>query len=208
MGIDLLGGFMVPSGRLPSAPVQRLLAYLAIRFRPLERGELAAVLWPYRSRDLAASNLRRTISEERSSGLGLVEADRRAVRLAPFVRVDLHDARAVVRRLASGGAPSLDDSDLLEQDLLPSWPDPWTRTERAQWHEHRVEALELLSSRLCEHGLRGEAAASALAVIDAEPHRRCGYELLAHARTADGDRDGAGAAMDDYRRRVDFASPD
>jgi hypothetical protein len=61
------------------------------------------------------------------------------VRLVPGTRVDLHEAAEVARRLIDGGAPQPDDIALLSDDLLPTWNEPFARTERQRWHEIRVE---------------------------------------------------------------------
>jgi DNA-binding SARP family transcriptional activator len=204
--VQLLGGFGVESLVTPRLAVQRLVAYLAIKPRPHQREDVAAALWPYRSRDQAASNLRNTLFRARQEGEQLVESSRRAVRLVPEAQTDLLRAEDAVRRLMSGGPPWPDDVELLSEDILPGWNDPWVRTERRRWHERRVEALEMLSERLCQLGRHGEAAAAALAAVSAEPFRERAAALLADAHLAAGDPITAAEIRDAYRERVGMRS--
>lgn len=202
MQVQLLGGFGVESLAAPRLSVQRLVAYLAIRPRPHQREDVAAALWPYRSRDQAASNLRNTLFRARHEGQQLVEASRRAVRLVPEAQIDLACAEETVRRLVAGGPPGADDLELLSDEILPGWEDPWIRTERRRWHERRVEALEVLSDLLRGLGRHGEAAAAAEAAVIAEPFRERAAALLAEAYLAAGDPITAAATREAYRLRV------
>lgn len=202
MQVQLLGGFGVESLATPRLSVQRLVAYLAIKPRPHQRDDVAAALWPYRSRDQAASNLRNTLFRARHEGQQLVEASRRAVRLVPEARIDLVGAEEAARRLIAGGPPGTDDVELLSDEILPGWEDPWVRTERRRWHERRVEALEVLSDRLRYLRRHGEAAAAALAAVNAEPFRERASALLAEAHLAAGDPITAAEIRTAYRERV------
>ena len=202
MQVQLLGGFGVESLAMPRLSIQRLVAYLAIKPRPHQREAVATALWPYRSRDQAASNLRNTLFRARQEGPQLVESSRRAVRLIPEAEVDLLRAEEAARRLMAGGRPETGDVELLSEEILPAWEDPWVRTERRRWHERRVEALEMLSERLCQLGHHGEAAAAALAAVSAEPFRERASALLAEAHLAAGDPITAAEIRDAYRERV------
>lgn len=202
MQVQLLGGFGVESLATPRLSVQRLVAYLAIKPRPHQREDVAAALWPYRSRDQAASNLRNTLFQARHEAQQLVESSRRAVRLVPETRIDLVGAEEAARRLMAGGPPGPDDVELLSEEILPGWEDPWVRTERRRWHERRVEALENLSDLLRSLGRQGEAAVAAEAAVTAEPFRERAAAMLADAYLAAGDPITAEATREDYRRRV------
>ncbi len=202
MQVQLLGGFGVESLATPRLSVQRLVAYLAIKPRPHQREDVAAALWPYRSRDQAASNLRNTLFQTRHEAQELVEWSRRAVRLVPEAQVDLLRAEEAVRRLIAGGPPGTDDVELLSEEILPGWEDPWVRTERRRWHERRVEALEVLSDLLRRLGRQGEAAAAAEAAVTAEPFRERAAAMLAEAYLAAGDPITAAATREAYRQRV------
>lgn len=200
--VQLLGGFGVESLTTPRLSVQRLVAYLAIKPRSHQREDVAAALWPYRTRDQAATNLRNTLFRARQEGEQLVEVSRRAVRLMPETRIDLVRAEEAVRRLMALGPPGPDDVELLSEEILPGWEDPWVRTEQRRWHERRVEALEVLSDRLRYLGRHGEAAVAALAAVTAEPFRERAAALLAEAHLAAGDPVTAAEARAAYRERV------
>lgn len=202
MQVQLLGGFGVESLAMPRLAVQRLVAYLAIKPRSHQREDVAAALWPYRSRDQAASNLRNTLFQARHEAQQLVESSRRAVRLIPEAEIDLLGAEDAARRLMAGGPPGPDDLELLSEEILPGWEDPWVRTERRRWHERRVEALEILSDQLRCLGRQGEAAAAAEAAVTAEPFRERAAAMLADAYLAAGDPITAAATREEYRQRV------
>lgn len=200
--VQLLGGFGVESLASPRVSVQRLVAYLAIKPRAHQREDVAAALWPYRSRDQAASNLRNTLFRARQERQQLVESSRRAVRLVPGAEIDLVRAEEAARRLMAGGLPEADDLERLSEEILPGWEDPWVRTERRRWHERRVEALEVLSDRLRSLGHHGEAAAAAEAAVIAEPFRERAAALLAEAYLGAGDPITAADTREEYRERV------
>ena len=206
MQVQLLGGFGVESLATPRLSVQRLVAYLAIKPRPHQREDVAAALWPYRSRDQAGSNLRNTLFQARHEAQELVESSRRAVRLVPEAEVDLLRAEETARRLTAGGPPAADDLELLSDEILPGWEDPWVRTERRRWHERRVEALEILSDLLRSLGQQGGAAAAAEAAVTAEPFRERAAAMLAEAYLAAGDPITAAATREEYRLRVGLGS--
>lgn len=200
--IRLLGGFDLESLAMPRLAVQRLVAYLAVRQRPIQRDALARVLWPVTTRDQALSDLRNTLYQARREVAELVESDRRAVRLVPEVKTDLAQGERVVRRLTAGGSPEPGDLELLSDELLPGWDDPWARTERRRWHELRVDGLESLSDRLRGLGRVGEATIAAQAAVEAEPFRQRAVAMLADAYMRAGDHMAAEGVREEYRQRT------
>lgn len=202
--VDLLGGFRLGADRMTVVPtsVQRLVAYLAVRLRPHSRPELASVLWPYRSRDQAAANLRKTLWQERLGSWGLVESNSSAVRLVCDARVDFQHAIHVAYRLLSDGHHESSDHELLADDLLPTWPDSWARFESARWHELRLASIEVLSERLLADHNYGAAANVALIAVSAEPWRERPRALLIRAHLANDDQHGAERAFAEYRRQL------
>lgn len=208
--VDLLGGFRLGADRMTVVPtsVQRLVAYLAVRPRPHSRPELANVLWPYRSRDQAAANLRKTLWQERLGSWGLVESNASAVRLVCEARVDFQLALSAGYRLLTGGRPEPSDQELLADDLLPTWPDSWARFESARWHELRLASLEILGERLLADHNYGAAASVALMVVSAEPWREPPRALLMRTHLANGNYPGAERAFEEYRRQLKAAFRD
>src|SRR4051812_18412817 len=135
--ISLLGGFGLSDGRhdvAVSEGSQRLLAFLAIRRRPVKRVLVAGTLWPLSTEAHAYSNLR--------SALTRLDAARPAVvvggsdlGVADSVTVDLWDAVTLAHRLLASGAGASANGSLakdlaaLSADLLPGWYEDWAIAE-------------------------------------------------------------------------------
>ena len=100
--LTLLDAFDLSDGAEPvplCLPVQRLLAFLALRGRPTRRAHVAFTLWTDSSEDRAFGSLRSALWRLRRDGHCLVEEANGRLRLAPAVRVDVHER-------GRGGAPT------------------------------------------------------------------------------------------------------
>jgi DNA-binding SARP family transcriptional activator len=200
--LDLLGGFeLACDGRVIDLPssAQRLLAFLALRDRPLVRTNVAGVLWNETTDDKSCASLRSSLWRLRRSGFDLVEARRADLRLSPHVRVDVRKVIDMTHDLLSqrSGARFLDlDEAELGGDLLPDWYDDWVLVERERLRQLRLHALEALALRRLEAGRHGEAAGAALSAVSIEPLRESAQRVLIRVHLAEGN---VGEAMRQYR---------
>jgi DNA-binding SARP family transcriptional activator len=133
----------------PSA--QRLLAFVALHERPLQRVYVAGTLWLDASDDRAGASLRSSLWRLNRPGHQVVESTTTHLRLAPDVDVDLRRALGLAHRLLDGSADA-DDLDageaVLRGELLPDWYDDWLLFERERFRQVSLHALEVLAERL------------------------------------------------------------
>jgi DNA-binding SARP family transcriptional activator len=200
--LSLLDGFRLEqrgvSFALPLS-VQRLVAFLAVHRRPVQRLFVAGHLWIDSSEQHANANLRTALWRLRNLGFPLVEATRSELSLAPSVVVDLHEcdaeARRVLERREPPGSGELAAS-LLGGDLLPDWYDDWVLIERERYRQLRLHALELLSEDLAVAGHYAAAVEAGLACVSAEPLRESAHRALVRVHLAEGN---PGEAIRQYR---------
>jgi DNA-binding SARP family transcriptional activator len=194
--LDLLRGFSltVDGRRIPLIwSAQRLVAFLALKERPLTRTYVAEALWPETSRAKANANLRSTLWRvQRSCGNCLLEVSVQQICLAPHVVVDLVHGSQVARRLLDASRPcddilTAETRAHLAADVLPDWyDDDWVIVEREQFHQLRLHALEAMSARLVSAARYGEAVDAGLAAVMAEPLRESAHRALIEAHLAAG----------------------
>ncbi|HEY2099185.1 MAG: hypothetical protein QOI50_4366 [Pseudonocardiales bacterium] len=169
------------------ADERRLLALLAVTATPRTTGELATVLWPERSTDVALGTL-----EGVCDALGeLVTAEGDTLRLADHVDVDLAHAlerlRAWKRNPAQVEATAADELvEELSADLLPGFGEVWARQERERFHRVRLHALESLCRRLTEAGRHEPAIRAGMLVVEEAPLRESARRALIEAHLAAG----------------------
>jgi len=209
LSVGLLGGFQLSSadGLLPAAAAgsQRLLAFLALRNRALARTVVAGNLWPDASDARAHASLRSALARLQGSARAAILTTFADVGLAGGVGVDLHDARAMARRLMVPDGPvtpsDMDEAAIrtLSADLLPDWYDDWVVIETEEWRQLRLHALERLAELLVEAGRFGDASAAALAAVRAEPLRESGHAALVRVHLAEGNQSEALRAFERYR---------
>jgi SARP family transcriptional regulator, regulator of embCAB operon len=205
--ISLLGGFGLSHEERDvavSEGTQRLLAFLAIRRRPVKRVLVAGTLWPLSNEAHAYSNLR--------SALARLDAARPAVvvsgsdlGMAESVTVDLWDAVALAHRLLASGAGApvngslVGDLAALSADLLPGWYEDWAIAESEGWRQLRLHALEALAGALTVEGSYGGAALAALCAIRADPLRESPRAALIRVHLAEGNPSEAVRELSRYR---------
>lgn len=204
--ITVLGGFGLFWGNilidLPRAS-QRLLAYLALRGRMVQRAAVAGTLWPDASESDAYSNLRSTISRLQSRAGKALKIGKLELGLGERVTVDLRRARVMARRLLDPAAtlgasdPAMTATAALSADLLPDWCDEWVVVEAEEWRQIRLHALEALAGRLITAGRWGEAASAASAAVRAEPLRESARATLIQVHLAEGNKS---EVVREYRR--------
>lgn len=192
----LLGGFSLMGGtqeiELPLS-AQRLVAFLALRERPISRAYLAGTLWPDCSSERSLADLRMALWRTNHSGSPVVEAAGMRLRLRPEVQVDVRTlidlGRATAGNAARRVAARLGLSwSELSMDLLPDWYDDWLVDDREGVRQLRLHALELLTAELSSNGRHAEAIQAALAAVRIEPLRETAHAALIRAHLAEGNR--------------------
>jgi len=180
----------------PSA--QRLVAFLALQRRAVQRIYVAGTLWVDSSQEAANASLRTALWRVRRPHLRLVEASATHLALSSTVIVDLHETAAVAHRVTRQGA-TVEETDLdelaLAGELLPDWYEDWVVLERERFRQMRLHALEALCNELASQGRYGEAVEAGLAAVAAEPLRESAHRAVMRAHLAEQNR---GEALRQY----------
>ncbi|MBW3620314.1 MAG: SARP family transcriptional regulator [Actinobacteria bacterium] len=193
--ISLLGGFGLSDGRVDVAIAegpQRLLAFLALRKRPVRRTLAAGALWPDVTQEHAGSSLRSTLARLDAGARSALVVTASQLAIADRITVDLWESEALARRLA-GPHESLTvdrsssaEVDALSSDILPDWYEDWVIVEAEAWRLRRFHALETLADDLRVEGSFGQASVAAQAAIDADPLRESPRAALIRVHMAEG----------------------
>jgi DNA-binding SARP family transcriptional activator len=189
--IELLRHFRVTSDGLLLAPGragERLVAYVALEDRSLDRDQIAGVLWPDTSQSRAAANLRRALSLVRRHAPGLVRCDARRLSLASGVTVDAQGQRCLSEAITSGERTMVntDELRLLRGDLLPGWDEPWLAASRQELRQLRLISLETVAAAHLDESRPAAALAVALCITCDEPLRESAHRLVVQAHLAQG----------------------
>lgn len=206
--ISVLGAFAL---RLSGEPVlglsvgsQRLLVFLALQGHSLRRLAVAGAMWPEVSEERAGVSLRAALSRLDAVSRDAILVASSGLGLAGGVRVDLHEAQRIARRLVASDSPigsydlTVEALSLLSQELLPDWYDDWVIGEGEDWRQLRMNALEALALVHHEAKRYGEAAAAARAAIKVEPLRETSHAILIGVHLAKGNQSEALRAYDRY----------
>jgi DNA-binding SARP family transcriptional activator len=190
--LDLLRGFSLRSGgevlELPLMS-QRLVAFLALQERPVQRVFVAGTLWIGADDDRAGASLRTALWRLTRAVPGLVHGDGATLSLSLGVAVDLWDASERARLLIEHPDEHCqEDLELLGRtgDLLPDWYDDWLLIERERFRQLRLHALESLSRALAAGGRYAHAADAGLAAVACEPLRETAHRAVINAYLAEG----------------------
>jgi len=196
-GFELrLDGEAIP---VPSI-VERLVAFLALHDRFVNRPFVAGTLWPDASDDRAGASLRSALWRLRQLVRPVVVAVNDRLGLAGGTAVDLRDASEVAHRIlapSARAAPPRSGAAILTGDLLPGWSDDWVVLERERFRQLRLHALERLCDQLSAAGRFAEATEAGLAAVAGEPLRESAHRALIRAYLAEGNR---GQALGQYER--------
>lgn len=200
--LSLIGGFdLTWQGRpVPlQARAQRVVAFLALRDRPVQRQQLAGSLWLDGPDERAIANLRSTLWRVRRAGCPIVRDLGDQLRLDPAVSVDVRELVELAHRLFDGSEQG--DEERLTfvaqgGELLPDWDDEWVAVERERIRQLRLHALELLCTRLAGAGRFGRAVEACLAAVAGEPLRESAQRALIKVYLAEGN---VGDALVQYR---------
>ena len=202
--INVLGGFsFIHLGTEMALPetAERLLAYLAVKDRPIRRAQLAATFWPDASEKQALANLRSTLWRLLGPPHDSLDVGTRSVGVWAHVPVDLRDAASLAYQLIDDRRlMSVDElttaSESLGEDLLPDWYDDWALHESERWRQLRLHALEALAQRLVRAGLYTHALDAALRCVEADPLRETAHAGVIKVHLAEHNRSEAIRAFD------------
>lgn len=192
-------GLEVP---LPKS-AQRLIAFVALRQRPVTRSQAAERLWPDVSDGRAQGRLRSALWRLHCAAGPVVQARGHNLVLAPDVAVDVRDVTTIAESVLAGTcALDADQIGLLcrSEDLLPGWCDEWADTESECFRQLRLHALERSCEQLCAQGRFPEALTAGLAAVRGDPLRESAHRALIGMHLAEGNCGEAIRQLEHYQR--------
>jgi DNA-binding SARP family transcriptional activator len=200
--LDLLNGFEVfVDGRAVQVALrtQRVVAFVALNPRPVQRAWVAGSLWMDSSEVRACANLRTALWQLDLVTRPIMRVTSTHLAMADGVEVDLRDVTQRAQRLVYGTGET-DEQDLPRLcqagDLLPDWYDDWLVIERERFRQLRLGALEVLCEDLSAQGRYAQATEAGIAAVAAEPLRESAHRVLVRAHLAAGN---AGEAVREYQ---------
>lgn len=201
--LRVLGRFELHvDGRRHDVPwqAQRVLGFVAVNGAVQSRTTVAGTLWGDVSQRRAQANLRNAVWRIRQLGDRVLRCGRDVIGLDGAVTLDLHDAQRRAHTLLHGVGDVGDrDIEVLDDDLLPEWDEPWLLIERERQRQLRMHALETLSAALVRAGRYPQAITAALAAVRAEPLRESSQRALIAAHLAEGNISEAMRQLTVYR---------
>lgn len=189
--IELLRGFvLLQEGEPVGVPlsVQRLLAFLALAARPLQRLYVAGSLWGDSPEERATGNLRTALWRLGRHGVRVVETEGTRLALRGSTEVDVREVVEEAERAIVDGAGLNGRVSRLSAagELLPDWYDEWVVAERERVRQLRLHGLEALCASLTAQRRFGEAAAAGTAAVVGEPLRESAHRILIQTYLAEG----------------------
>lgn len=171
---------------------QRVLAYLALQGRPVQRLGVAGALWGDSSASQAAACLRTSLWRLKRTGRHLFVAKGTALAIAPGVVVDVRDFERCVRNLRRSPLAAATELASVSSDtaggILPDWDDDWVVVERERFRQLRLHALEQSCVELARMGRFGDAIEAGLAAVREEPLHETAHRILIETFLAEGNR--------------------
>jgi DNA-binding SARP family transcriptional activator len=169
---------------------KRLLVFVALHRRIVQRRYAAGSLWPSGGDARAAGNLRSALWRLKVAGIPLLHADKCTLALGEDVVVDVHAVAEWAGRLIDDRATG-DDLTVLPWaadalDFLPGWYEDWALIERERVRQRMLHALEALSRRLVRARRCADAVEAAMMAVGAEPLRESAQRALIEAHLAEG----------------------
>lgn len=181
----------------------RLLSFLALQERGVQRPAAAEALWPNHRAGRAAANLRSALWQARRAGTtAIIDCAGQRIRLAPSVQVDMwHLTRCAHQIMASQSLTGLtgygEVVEGLARELLPAWSDDWVVLERERWDQLRLHALETLARWLIKAEKYLPALEVALTAVAIEPVRESAHRTVIEVHIAEGN---SACAIKHYQR--------
>jgi DNA-binding SARP family transcriptional activator len=182
--VRLLNGFTVTHGDIsfdlkPGA--QRLVAYLALIERAVERRFVAFQLWPDSSEERAMANLRSTLWRMRLLPVILVEVTSTHLVLSRDVWVD-------TRQNLSEEIWTVVPDQAFPGELLPDWYDDWIVVERERIRQSLLHALEAACNTALDEHRHADAIDLGLRAVAIEPLRESAHRLVVKAHLHEGNQ--------------------
>lgn len=181
LDLSLIGGFLLLVDGRPvdlTVALQRLVALLAIRSRPIRRVLVAGLMWPDCDETRARANLRSALWRLRKADAGIVTGDDLEIRLGSEVRVDMRDTVDALLDSIEHGPPPPDAAGTMGDELLPGWYDDWVLVERERFRQRRLRLLEEIAERQAAAGRYAAAVDAAMSAVAAEPLRETAHRTL------------------------------
>jgi DNA-binding SARP family transcriptional activator len=182
---------------------KRLLVFVALQRRRIERRYAANMLWPTGDEGRAGGNLRSALWRLGRAGIDVLVSDKNSLTMSGGVLVDVHLLGAWAGRMIDGSAS---DEDLMLMpgsveplDLLPGWYDEWLLMERERLRQRVLHSLEAQSRRLVRDRRCAQGVEAAVIAVAAEPLRESAQRALIEAHLAEGNRMEGRRAFDAYR---------
>lgn len=205
--VSLLGRFEIFSDghrvQLPTTS-QRLVAFLALQGPAVGRRWLAGSLWPERTDERAAANLRSVLWRIRRIHSGLINSANDSVGLLSGIDIDVTQMIILAKSLISGNFVDLErfQPSWFAADLLPNWYDDWVIMERERLSHLRLHALEQLARYHLEGGRLALSIDAALVAIAVDPLRESAQRCLIEALLAEGNKGEAIRQLRRFRREI------
>jgi DNA-binding SARP family transcriptional activator len=209
MQLEILDRFRLRAGTVEVDVPPRsamVLAYLAVRDRPVRRSVIADALWPTLSERRALASLRSAIYRLHApSPAPLVLATGETLELATGLQIDLREAIDLARDLATSEHLPDDIGQtvrLLGRELLPDWEQDWIEPEREHFRQLRLRALDALAAGLTRAGRHAEAVEVAQTALTVEPLSETAELALIRAFVVEGNEALAIREYEAFRRRL------
>src|SRR5262245_8486559 len=187
--VELLGGFrLVLNGeprRLPLS-VQRVVAFVALARRPIQRVYVAGSLWTDSSPEQANASLRTALWRLGQLGVQVIDPAGNHLAVAHGVEVDAQKVAGLAQTAIASGSPRALDDLCAAGELLPDWYDEWLVLERERLRQLRLHGLEALCASLTASRRFGEAVLVGTAAVAGEPLRESAHRVLIEAYLAEG----------------------
>lgn len=205
--LQLLGDFEV---RCAGEPIelhrvsQRVVSFVAIHQRRVNRSAVAAALWPDLSPAAGRGRVRDVVYKIKCAVPGLVRADSQRIELLDGVRVDFEAAeqQATLLLEPAAQAPDGPSMNLFCRDLLAGWDEEWLVGEQQSFAMLRLRALERLAGQRLAAARFHDAELACRSVIHAEPYRETAHLLLAQVYVSEGNAGQALRTLGDFQRRL------
>lgn len=202
--LTLLGGFelCIDGELVPVQPsAQRVLAFVALAARGVERSFAAMQLWPDKREERAKANLRASIWRIGKLSGDLIDTRGTRLHLCPNVWVDTQDG---IPEVASVEPSSFSQSCLpfqtLNRALLPDWYDGWLVVEREHLRQLQLGALEQRARSALQAGRSHDAIQAALSAASLDPLRESAHRIVIEAHLAEFNGAEAASHFERYRQ--------
>jgi DNA-binding SARP family transcriptional activator len=199
--LGILGGFSLTGDgtcvALPPAG-ERIIAFLAIQKRPVNRLEIASITAAESTEERALGRLRTTLYRlTHTAAAPVLTSNRETVGLHPDVAVDLYDQAESISGIENGTLPDASQLDAaLIEELLPGWYDDWVILARERNRQRQLHAIEAMADVLTRRCSYARALDLGLHAVERDPLRESAHRSVIVVHLAEGNLH---AAVTQYR---------